>query len=91
MSFGFGPASEMHKKVKNSQRERYSTFKKIKELGSTDSEEGSVLTEKNASPAQLKEIRKKLQKENRRNSFIKVIFFTVFLFMVIYYFGFYTN
>lgn len=91
MSFGFGPASEMYKKVKNSQRERYSTLKKINELGSTDSKEGSVLVQKNASPAQLKEIRKKLQKENRRNSFIKLIFFTVFLFLIIYFVGFYAN
>ena len=89
MIIGFGSASEMHKKVKSLKRERPNTLKKIKELGTNDSDENSSLKEKEASPEQLEEIRKRLQKENKRNFILKAVFFVTFFILAIYFIGFY--
>ncbi len=90
MSFGFGPAAEMHKKVNSLKRERTSTLKKIKGLG-TKANDCSSLKNKEASPEQLEKIRKKLQRENKRNFILKVIFFAISLILSIYFMGFYKS
>ncbi|SED18644.1 hypothetical protein SAMN04489761_4552 [Tenacibaculum sp. MAR_2009_124] len=91
MSFGFGPAAEMHKKAKSLKRQRPNTLKKIKELGTNNPNENSSLKNKKASPEQLEEIRKRLQKENKRNFILKASFFLILLVLSIYFLGFYKN
>lgn len=74
MSFGWGPASEMNKTVQKLRRPRQETLKKVGKLIQDD---GIKITDKKATPEQLAEIRKKLNKENQKALFIKIIFFSV--------------
>jgi len=64
MGFG-GSVSAMITSLKNNKRPRVSTFKKLRGYENVKYKEGRI--EKKATPQQLKEIREKLQKENKRN------------------------
>jgi len=77
MGFG-GSVSAMLASLKNNKRSRVSTFKKLKEYENISYKKGKI--EKKATPQQLKEIRERLQKENKRNSTITV---AVFAFSII--------
>ena len=70
MSFG-GAVSAMLTSLKNNKRSRVSAFEKIKGYENIPYKKGKI--EKKATPLQLKEIREKLQKENKRNTIIIVI------------------
>lgn len=89
MSFGFGPASDMHKTVKNLQRKRPNTLEKIKDLDTNPTDNKLTFSEKKATPEQLEQIRLKLKQENRKNFAIKLAIFTLFLILSIYFIGFY--
>ncbi len=79
ISMGFGGSvAGMIASLKNNKRSRVSTFKKLKGYENISYKKGKI--EKKATPKQLKEIREKLQKENKRNLIITV---TVFSFSII--------
>ncbi len=80
MSFG-GSVASMITSLKNNKRSRVSTFKKLKGYESIQYKEGII--DKKATPEQLKAIREKLQKENRRSYIIQIVFFVLF-FMILY-------
>ncbi|CAM1359928.1 hypothetical protein TOREUM_20202 [Tenacibaculum litoreum] len=82
MSFGFGPASEMNKTVQHLKRSKPNTLKK---LGQLTNENNYTITDKKASQKQLNEIRKKVKKENQKALLKKVLFFTLFLILLIYF------
>tara|TARA_R110002073_G_scaffold279026_1_gene443241 strand:- start:536884 stop:537150 length:267 start_codon:yes stop_codon:yes gene_type:complete len=70
MSFG-GSVSAMLSTLKNNKRSRVSTFEKLKGYEDVKYKKGRI--EKKATPQQLKEIRDRLQKRNKRNTTIIVI------------------
>ena len=74
MSFG-GSVGAMITSLKNNKRSRVSTFKKLKDYKNVDYGEGTI--DKKASPEQLKEIREKLQKENRKKLIITLLYFVI--------------
>ena len=85
MSFG-GAVSAMITSLKNNKRTRRSTFNTLKTYGKVT--HTKVEFEKKASPELLKEIREKLQKENRKNFIFTLtltIVFTVVLFFLFNY------
>ena len=63
MGFG-GSVSAMITSLKNNKRSRVSTFKKLKEYENIKYKKGDI--GKKATPHQLKEIRERLQKENKQ-------------------------
>lgn len=77
MSFG-GAVSAMLTSLKNNKRPRVSAFEKIKGYEHTPYKKGKI--EKKATPHQLKLIREKIQKENKRNTIIMVITFLALFF-----------
>lgn len=82
MSFGFGPASDMNKTVQYLKRNKPNTLKK---LGQLTNENNYTITDKKASQKQLNEIRKKVKKENQKALLKKILFFTLFLILLIYF------
>ncbi|WP_425657260.1 hypothetical protein [Tenacibaculum ascidiaceicola] len=82
MSFGFGPASEMNKTVQHLKRNKPNTLKK---LGQLTNENNYTITDKKASQKQLNKIRKKVKKENQKALLKKILFFTLFLILLIYF------
>ena len=62
MGFG-GSVSAMISSLKNNKRSRVSTFDKLKRYENAKYKKGKI--EKKATPQQLKEIRERLQKENK--------------------------
>ncbi|CAL2102813.1 conserved protein of unknown function [Tenacibaculum sp. 190130A14a] len=82
---GFGPASEMHKTVKNLRRKPISSFDKIGNLkGSSGKIEKKQITQK-----ELAIIREKVLKENRKRFTRFVLFFIIALAIITYFIGFY--
>ncbi len=63
MGFG-GSVSAMISSLKNNKRSRVRTFDKLKRYENVKYKKGKI--EKKATPQQLKEIRERIQKENRR-------------------------
>ena len=63
MGFG-GSVSAMVSSLKNNKRSRVSTFSKLKRYENVKYKNGRI--EKKATPQQLKEIRERLQKENKK-------------------------
>ena len=74
MGFG-GSVGAMLTSLKNNKRTRVNTFKKLKDYKSVDYGEGTI--DKKATPHQLKEIREKLQKENRKKLIITILYFVI--------------
>ena len=74
MGFG-GAVGAMITSLKNNKRSRVSTFKKLENYKDVKYKEG--LIEKKATPHQLKEIREKLQKENRKKLIITILYFII--------------
>jgi len=73
--------------LKNNKRDRVSTFDKIKNF-----KKGKVKKlhfTKKSSSKQLKEIRIKLQKENKEKFIKNIIIISIFLGIIIYFIGFY--
>ena len=70
MSFG-GAVSAMMTSLKNNKRARISTFKKLKNYEDVKYKKGPI--KKKATPEQLREIREKLQKENKRDLLITIL------------------
>ena len=86
MGFG-GSASAMIASMKNNKRNRSSTFKKMKEF---EEVKYSELHFKNkATPKQLRKIREVIQFENKKRFRRKVIFFSLFFLIILYFVGFY--
>jgi len=79
MSFG-GSVASMITSLKNNKRSRVSTFKKLKRYESIPYKEG--VFDKKATPEQLKAIREKLQKENRRSYIIQIVFIVLFFILL---------
>jgi len=69
MGFG-GSVSAMVSSLKNNKRPRVSTFSKLKRYENVKYKKGSI--EKKATPQQLKEIRERLQKENKKSLTISI-------------------
>lgn len=85
MSFG-GSVAAMIASLKANKRTRVSTFNKIKNFKETNN---TKLHFKNkATQKQLKEIREKLQKENKKLLVKKALLITVCLLIIIYVIGF---
>lgn len=74
MGFG-GSVGAMITSLKNNKRSRTSTFKKLKDYKNVDYGEGKI--DKKATPHQLKEIREKLQKENRKKLINTILYFVI--------------
>lgn len=65
MGFG-GSVSAMITSLKNNKRSRVSTFDKLKKYENVKYKDGGKI-EKKATPQQLKEIRERIKKENKKN------------------------
>jgi len=74
MSFG-GSVSAMVTSLKNNRRKRVSAFKRMKEYGDVKYKEWKI--EKKATPALLKQIRDKVQKQQRRETAIIYAFIAI--------------
>ncbi len=85
MGFG-GSAAAMNTSLKANKRNRVSTFDKIKNF--KEGKEIKLDFKNKATPKQLKEIREKLQEENRKLLTKRIIIISVFLFIIIYVIGF---
>ena len=70
MSFG-GSVASMITTLKNNKRPRGSVLKKLKSYQNANYKKGRI--EKKATLQQLKEIRERLQKENKRNRRVTII------------------
>jgi len=85
MSFG-GAVGAMITSMKNNKRDKNSTFKKLKNY---DKSHNLLHFDKKASKEELKELRKKLRRENRiisiRNAIITVIIFTIFIYFTLFH------
>ncbi len=80
MGFG-GSVSAMISSLKNNKRSRTSTFEKLKKYEkSTYKKE---LIEKKATPQQLKEIRERLQKENKRRRIKTIAVMVIFAIVLV--------
>ena len=86
MGFG-GSVAGMLASLKSNKRARPDTFKKMKGVGNVKYSE--LYFEKKATPHQLKKIREKMQAENRKIFRNRIILFSVFIFLIIYFLGFY--
>jgi len=76
MGFG-GSVSAMISSLKNNKRSRVRTFDKLKKYENVKYKEGKI--EKKATPQQLKEIRERLQKENKKNQTISITILIAFI------------
>ncbi len=85
MSFG-GAVSAMQTSLKNNKRSRVSAFKKMERFQDVKYKEGTIV--KKASPQLLKEIRERIQKENRQNTRILIISFATIVFLIYILFNF---
>lgn len=85
MGFG-GSAAAMITSLKNNKRNRVSTFEKLKNHKKGNSIKVSF--RKKASKNQLKNIREKLQAENKQKRRRNIIFLTVGILIIIYAIGF---
>ena len=84
MSFG-GAVSAMITSINNNKRNRISVFDKTKNTGGIS---GKLHFKKKASAKQLKDIREKLQTENRIKLIRKAVFFIILTCIFIYFFSF---
>ena len=75
MGFG-GSVSAMITSLKNNKRSRASVLEKLKEYENIKYKEGKI--EKKATPQQLKEIRERLQKENKRTRILTITILSIF-------------
>ena len=73
MSFG-GAVSAMVTSLKNNKRPRVSAFKRLKGYENVKYKKGKI--EKKATPQQLKEIRERIQKENKKERIFTIVFMT---------------
>ena len=87
MSFG-GAVSAMITSLKNNKRSRKSTFEMLERTGSINNQSQKLVFENEASSAQLLEIKKKTQLENRKTFINNAIIFTVSLALLIASIGF---
>ena len=87
MSFG-GAVSAMVTSLKNNKRDRKSALKKLKENGEY-SQKTELHFDKLASPSQLREIRERIQKENKTRARKKIIVLIVICIILIYFVGFF--
>ena len=71
----------MNTSLKINKRARPSAFKKLKNV--PEGKYKSILTNKKATPNQLKQIRENLKKENKKN-LLKKVFFLSFIFIVLF-------
>jgi len=85
MSFG-GAVSAMATSLKNNKRERVSVFKRLKGYENVKFKKGKI--DKKATHQQLKEIRERLQKENKKELIITLTIVSG-LFFILFYFMFY--
>ena len=85
MGFG-GSAAAMIASLKANKRKRVSTFDKIKDF--KEGKEIKVHFKNKATPKQLKEIREKIQEENKKALTKKVVLISVLLIIIIYVIGF---
>ena len=85
MGFG-GSAAAMIASLKANKRKRVSTFDKIKDF--KEGEEIKVHFKNKATPKQLKEIRERIQEENKKALTKKVVLISIFLIIIIYVIGF---
>ena len=85
MSFG-GAVSAMATSLKNNKRPRVSAFKKMEGYKDVKYKKGTI--DKTASPQQLREIRERLQQENKRDSLIKIISITSIIIILFILFNF---
>ncbi|MCF6349083.1 MAG: hypothetical protein L3J20_12410 [Flavobacteriaceae bacterium] len=86
MGFG-GSVSAMITSLKNNKRSRVSMFDKLKKYENVKYKDGGKI-EKKATPQQLKAIRERIQKENKRTQVITLtvsIATTLVLFILFYY------
>ena len=72
--------------LKNNKRTRVSTFKKMKDF--KEGKNIQVSFKNNATPHQLKNIRKKLQTENRKQRNKYILLFVIGMSIIIYCVGF---
>lgn len=87
MSFG-GAVGAMISSIKNNKRDRKSALKKLKDSGVKHSDKTELHFENEASPMELKKIRKKVKDENRRIMIRNIIIMTVIMLIAIYFIGF---
>lgn len=90
MSFGFGPATDMHKKVQSLRRSRTSTLEKIKTIPHTNPSRSEGCNDtptapRTATPEALDCIRERLQREQQRDLLLKVAAFVGLLLLVFYF------
>jgi predicted nucleic acid-binding Zn ribbon protein len=85
MSFG-GSVSGMLVSLKNNKRTRVSTFEKMKNF--REGKNIQVSFDKKATSHQLKNIREKLQKENKTRLKRNLIIFSIIILLLIYVIGF---
>lgn len=83
---GEGFIAHMVASLKNNKRERISTFEKMKNF--KEGKNIQVHFDKKATPHQLKTIREKLKKENRKKTKQKALILAVFVVLLIYFIGF---
>lgn len=74
---GGGSISSMISSLKNNKRSRVNTLEKLKDYKKSNYKKG-VIT-KQATPQQLREIRERLQKENKKQLQTKIVFAIVFI------------
>ena len=84
-----GVVSAMKTTLKNNKRERKSAFKNLKDKGVESSGKTELHFENKATPRQLKEIRKKLQRENKIRTRNRLLIIGVIIVILIYFIGFY--
>ncbi len=84
-----GVISAMKTTLKNNKRDRKSAIKKLKDSGALDHTYKTELHfEKKATPYQLKKIREKVQRENRRIMTRNIVIVTILMILLIYFIGF---
>lgn len=83
MSFIAGMVSSL----KANKRNRISTFEKLENYKNGNYSE--LHFDKKSTPSQLKRIKEKLQKENKKKLIRKVLVISTFLIVLIYFVGFY--
>ena len=81
-----GSIAAMVTSLKNNKRERVSTFKKMKDF--KEGKNIQVSFDKSATPHQLKNIREKLQKENKQILKRNIIILIFIMIVLIYIIGF---
>lgn len=77
---GGGSIQGMITSLKNNKRSRVSTLEKLKDYKKSKYKKGAIT--KQATPEQLREIRERIQKENKKHQKIKIVFAIVAIFIV---------